>query len=329
MLRGLGHEFLEGATVVVDVMDRPGGLADVAERFATAGVNILGTLCVGRREGVLEMAFAVDDAEKARAALAAGGAGRDRLTAIRPPEPAPRVATDRLRLRRSTGQEQPWARDPIRRSSHASLDEVRAATAGESAPRDVHPVRDVRRLVPVGGGHGPHAAAAVRDDPGRAARRGPAQQHALDVRVLLLLRGPLPAGDPHPGRDVRAQGDRHARRASRPSRPRRTSRGPSSTTSSATGGASRSGSSARHYLRHYPLRLPGMAPMGIGMVTKGRMGFVPHRIQRRRRASGRSWPGPAELEAAGSSRAGAGVTQLPLLPGLLAGRQRAGLRATR
>jgi heterodisulfide reductase subunit C len=36
---------------------------------------------------------------------------------------------------------------------------------------------------------------------------------------------------------------------------------------------------ARHYLRHNPLRLPGLAPMGIGMVTKGRMGFVPHRIR--------------------------------------------------
>jgi len=69
VLRGLGHEFLEGATVVVDVMDRPGGLADVAERLAAAGVNILGTLCVGRGEGVLEMAFAVDDEAKARAAL--------------------------------------------------------------------------------------------------------------------------------------------------------------------------------------------------------------------------------------------------------------------
>ena len=69
VLRGLGHDFIEGATIVVDVMDRPGGLADVVERFAKAGVNILGTLCVGRREGVLELAFAVDDAEKAKAAL--------------------------------------------------------------------------------------------------------------------------------------------------------------------------------------------------------------------------------------------------------------------
>ncbi len=69
VLRGLGHDFIEGATIVVDVMDRPGGLADVVERFAKAGVNILGTLCVGRREGVLEQAFAVDDPEKAKAAL--------------------------------------------------------------------------------------------------------------------------------------------------------------------------------------------------------------------------------------------------------------------
>jgi hypothetical protein len=69
VLRGLGHEFLEGDTLVVDVMDRPGGLADVAERFAAAGVNILGTLCVGRRVGILEMAFAVDDGDKARSAL--------------------------------------------------------------------------------------------------------------------------------------------------------------------------------------------------------------------------------------------------------------------
>jgi hypothetical protein len=69
VLRGLGHEFIEGATVIVDVMDRPGGLADVAERFAKAGVNILGTLSMGRRDGVVEMAFAVDDEAKAQAAL--------------------------------------------------------------------------------------------------------------------------------------------------------------------------------------------------------------------------------------------------------------------
>ena len=39
------------------------------------------------------------------------------------------------------------------------------------------------------------------------------------------------------------------------------------------------GLTAIHYIKHYPLRLPGMAPMGIGMVTKGRMAFRPHRIE--------------------------------------------------
>ena len=36
---------------------------------------------------------------------------------------------------------------------------------------------------------------------------------------------------------------------------------------------------ALHYLKHFPFRLPGMVPMGYGMVTKGRMPFVPHRIK--------------------------------------------------
>jgi heterodisulfide reductase subunit C len=58
---------------------------------------------------------------------------------------------------------------------------------------------------------------------------------------------------------------------------------------------------ARHYLRHYALRLPGMAPMGIGMVTKGRMGFIPHRI--RGIAGLRAILARAgELEAAGRDR---------------------------
>lgn len=68
-LHGLGHAFIEGATCVVDVDDRPGGLASVAEKLAAAHVNILGTLIIGRRPGVVKMAFAVDDCERAKAAL--------------------------------------------------------------------------------------------------------------------------------------------------------------------------------------------------------------------------------------------------------------------
>lgn len=36
---------------------------------------------------------------------------------------------------------------------------------------------------------------------------------------------------------------------------------------------------ARHYLRHFPLRIPGMAPAGLGMLASGRMELRPHRIR--------------------------------------------------
>jgi hypothetical protein len=39
------------------------------------------------------------------------------------------------------------------------------------------------------------------------------------------------------------------------------------------------GLAARHYLKHFPLRLPGMAPMGMGMLSKRRMGITPKRIE--------------------------------------------------
>ena len=36
---------------------------------------------------------------------------------------------------------------------------------------------------------------------------------------------------------------------------------------------------ARHYLRHQFRRLPSMAPMGMGMFTRGRIGLMPKRIR--------------------------------------------------
>jgi heterodisulfide reductase subunit C len=39
------------------------------------------------------------------------------------------------------------------------------------------------------------------------------------------------------------------------------------------------GLATRHYLKHYPLRLPGMAPMGLGMLSRKRMDMTPHRIE--------------------------------------------------
>ena len=39
------------------------------------------------------------------------------------------------------------------------------------------------------------------------------------------------------------------------------------------------GLATRFNLRHHPLSLPNMAPMGLGMLKRGRMGLVPGRIQ--------------------------------------------------
>lgn len=39
------------------------------------------------------------------------------------------------------------------------------------------------------------------------------------------------------------------------------------------------GLATRHYLKHFPLRLPNMAPMGLGMLSKRRMGMTPKRIE--------------------------------------------------
>ena len=39
------------------------------------------------------------------------------------------------------------------------------------------------------------------------------------------------------------------------------------------------GLATRHYLKHYPLRLPSMAPMGFGMLSKRRMEITPKRIE--------------------------------------------------
>jgi hypothetical protein len=69
VLSGLGHAYIEGMPLLVDVKDEPGGLATVAERLAAARVNVLGTLVIGRRPGVVRMAFAVDDYERAEAAM--------------------------------------------------------------------------------------------------------------------------------------------------------------------------------------------------------------------------------------------------------------------
>ncbi|HYL39801.1 MAG TPA: ACT domain-containing protein, partial [Candidatus Binatus sp.] len=80
VLRATGYRYVEGEQLVVEVEDRPGGLADVAERLAAAGVSILGSIVVSQRPGAVRLALTVDDEAKARGALVftqlPNGAGR-------------------------------------------------------------------------------------------------------------------------------------------------------------------------------------------------------------------------------------------------------------
>jgi heterodisulfide reductase subunit C len=39
------------------------------------------------------------------------------------------------------------------------------------------------------------------------------------------------------------------------------------------------GLATRHYLRHFPLRLPALAPMGMGLLSRHRMTVKPKRIR--------------------------------------------------
>ena len=69
VLHSMGIPFVEGDTLLVEVEDRPGALADFSERLARAGVNITGILVAGCHNGMCELQFSVDDESKAREIL--------------------------------------------------------------------------------------------------------------------------------------------------------------------------------------------------------------------------------------------------------------------
>ncbi len=68
-LREAGYKVRERELVVASVADRPGALADVTRRLADAGVNIEAAMPTGMSGGEISVAFATDDATKAREAL--------------------------------------------------------------------------------------------------------------------------------------------------------------------------------------------------------------------------------------------------------------------
>jgi hypothetical protein len=69
VLHGLGHSYIEGEPILVEVADTPGALAEVTGKLAGAGIEVCGVLAVGRRPGLQEFAFCVSDVAKARDVL--------------------------------------------------------------------------------------------------------------------------------------------------------------------------------------------------------------------------------------------------------------------
>ncbi len=69
VLREHKYEFEEGDIVTAFIEDRPGSLARTTRKLADAGINIRGVLMMGRHQGKVELAFAVDNTQKAKRAL--------------------------------------------------------------------------------------------------------------------------------------------------------------------------------------------------------------------------------------------------------------------
>lgn len=69
VIRGLGHPFVEGEPLLVEIPDRPDAFAALTDRLAAAGVRVTGVVRAGERSGAVEMVVCVDDAPAARAAL--------------------------------------------------------------------------------------------------------------------------------------------------------------------------------------------------------------------------------------------------------------------
>ncbi len=69
VLGGSGYDFVEGGALVLEVPDRPGELAQVAERLGDEGIQILGVLVLGRVGQRSEVAITVDDVARARRIL--------------------------------------------------------------------------------------------------------------------------------------------------------------------------------------------------------------------------------------------------------------------
>jgi hypothetical protein len=71
VLRKGRYTFSEGEALNVSVEDQPGSLARLMRRLATADINVLGLVTVGRRQGKADLALSVDSVDRARRVLGA------------------------------------------------------------------------------------------------------------------------------------------------------------------------------------------------------------------------------------------------------------------
>jgi hypothetical protein len=64
-----GYTYHEGESLITEVPDRPGGMADISRRLADGGVNVYGHLFIGRWGDRAMFAFVVDKPDVARPIL--------------------------------------------------------------------------------------------------------------------------------------------------------------------------------------------------------------------------------------------------------------------
>lgn len=70
VLRSAGYRFSEEEELRITIPDTPGSLAAASQHLADAHVNVRSVMIVAHREGVVDVAFTVDDRTKAEEVLA-------------------------------------------------------------------------------------------------------------------------------------------------------------------------------------------------------------------------------------------------------------------
>jgi hypothetical protein len=70
VLRKARYKFVEGDVIHVAVEDRPGTFAQMTNRLAEAGINVIGVITLRRHQGKTELAITVDDVARARRVIA-------------------------------------------------------------------------------------------------------------------------------------------------------------------------------------------------------------------------------------------------------------------